>query len=253
MSGEADPAAELERGLAALSPARRALFDEHRALVEAVAKYEVPRLRRLVAPDDLMQEGRIGLMKACVTFDPEAARRAGRSFVDWAKPLIRWQMRKAVRTEARHEKRVLRASQATAAEQVAYCARAAHPYDDDDERVKGLLSDVASTAAGAMAACLAGSILRVPGEEGVLLRLTYAGLLAAVAEERARLDPFAEWVLARKYDDGMTWAAIEEAAKGPTVAQLRYIHDKALAALGRALRERGFDPTPPAGGRSPKK
>lgn len=241
------PPVDVEAALRDMSPARRALFDQHLPLVEAVARYEVPRLKHRVPEDDLLQEGRIGLAKACATFDPEIAREKGRSFEQWAKPLIRWQMRKAVRTVVRREKRELRAAQEEGALQVAYGARAAHPFHDDDESVRGLLGEAVNAAVGGAAACLAGSVLRAQGEEGVLLRLEYARLLAAVAEERAKrakVEPFGEWVFARKYDDEMTWPEIEAIAKGATRKQIRYALFLTLQALGEALRARGFEGTP---------
>ncbi len=114
------PPVDVEAALRDMSPARRVLFDQHLPLVEAVARYEVPRLKHRVPEDDLLQEGRIGLAKACATFDPEIAREKGRSFEQWAKPLIRWQMRKAVRTVVRREKRELRAAQEEEALHAAY-------------------------------------------------------------------------------------------------------------------------------------
>ncbi len=238
---------DAEAALRDMSPARRALFDRLLPLVEAVAKYEVPRLKHQVAEEDLRQEGLIGLAKACATFDPEIAQRTGRTPEQWAKPHIRWAMRKAVRAEVRRQKRELRAAQEEGALQVAYGARAAHPFHDDDDSVKGLLAGATDAALGGAVACLAGSVLRAPGEEGVLLRLEYAALLAAMGEERAKrakVEPFGEWVYARKYDDELTWEEIEAIANGATRKQIRYALFLMLQALGEALRGRGFEGTP---------
>jgi RNA polymerase sigma factor (sigma-70 family) len=228
----------------ALSPARRELFHQHVPLVESIAAYEERRLGWLVGRDDLIQEGALGLLKACATFEPEVARRTGRTFEQWAKLVIRRAMRKAFRTAHRHEGRVLRAAQEAATESTLYCARAADPFRDSDDGVKELFGETVNAAMGAHVACLCGGLLRAPGEEGVLLRLEYARLLAAVAEERAKLPAFEAWVLGRKYEDGLTWDEIAALAQGRTRDQIRYAHRNAVAALGEALRRRGHDDAP---------
>jgi RNA polymerase sigma factor (sigma-70 family) len=74
----------------------RELFDENQRLVGYCARKWFSRLTASVDIDDLMQEGRLGLWRACIKFNPDL----GHQFSTFAVPWINGSMSRLIRDQS---------------------------------------------------------------------------------------------------------------------------------------------------------